>query len=179
MKQCRRFPAFLFAAIFLIVFVSCTLRQHKSIALSSFTENDVTVSISLRQEPKGDYVLSATFTPPRGYHLYSKDIPAEGVNGLGRPTLLALTSKSHLMAAGSLTESVKSQAADFEPRELLIYPEGPVTMQLPVRLPEGDQWVQDELSITYMACSANQCKPPVEAKLVPVKVPGRDVVHIQ
>ncbi len=179
MKQHRHFPALLFAALCLSVFVSCTLKQPKSIPLSAFTENDVAVSISLRQEKKGDYFLSATFTPPEGYHLYSKDIPDEGVNGLGRPTLLELTPNSRLKAIASLAENVKPQTPDFEPKELLVYPEGPVTMELPVRLPAGGEWVQDELSITYMACSANQCKPPVEARIVPVRVPGADAVEIQ
>ena len=67
-----------------------------SLALASFTENYVSVSIQLEGNDKGEYFLSATFMPPEGYHLYSKDIPITGVDGLGRPTLLELTEDSQL-----------------------------------------------------------------------------------
>jgi hypothetical protein len=160
-----------------IAFVSCTSSQSETIPLASFTENDVNVSINLLRISNGEYMLSSTFTPPEGYHLYSKDIPASGVDGLGRPTLIKLNSKSHLKAAGTLDESIKPQVPDFEPKELFVYPLGPVTLSLPVNLPPGADWVEDELSITYMACSANQCKPPVEGKIVPVRIPGADAAE--
>ncbi len=98
---------------------------------------------------------------------------------MGRPTLLELTPNSHMKATGPLTENKKPQAPDFEPKELLVYPQGPVTLSLPVDLPPGAEWVEDELSVTYMACSASQCKPPVEAKIVPVRIPGADTVNIK
>jgi hypothetical protein len=44
-------------------------------------------------------------------------------------------------------------------------------------LPPGADWMEDELSITFMACSANQCKPPVEGKIVPVRIPGADAAE--
>lgn len=133
------------------------------------------VSISVTQQSNGEYFLNATFTPPQGYHLYSKDIPATGVDGLGRPTLLGLTPNSHMKVKGPLAENKKPETPDFEPKQLLVYPLGAVTLSLPVELPAGDQWIQDELSITYMACSNNKCKPPVEGKIVPVRIPGADV----
>lgn len=117
-------------------------------------------------------MLSATFTPPEGYHLYSKDIPITGIDGLGRPTLLELTPKSQLSATGDLMESIKAQEPDFEPKELLIYPLGAVTLSLPVELPSGSGWTEDEIQITYMACSASQCKLPVVAKRVLIAIPG-------
>jgi hypothetical protein len=156
--------------------VSCTSGQSKPIPLASFNESYVNVSVSLVQEPDGIYVLSATFTPPKGYHLYSKDIPATGVDGLGRPTLLELSSNSLIKAAGPLTESVIPLVPDFEPRELLVYPAGAVTLSLPVELPAGDQWREDELSVTYMACSPTECKPPVVGRIVPVRVPGAELL---
>src|SRR5512147_3116730 len=105
-------------ALLSTTFVSCTSNPGKVIPLSSFTENDVDVTISLVQKADRKYALSGTFTPPDGYHLYSKDIPLTGVDGLGRPTLLELTPNSHMQAAGSLIESEKPQAPDFEPRKL-------------------------------------------------------------
>jgi len=154
------------------VSVSCTTASSGPLALASFTENYVGVSIYLEHDSAGNTLLSATFTPPDGHHVYSKDISVNGVMGLGRPTLLELTENSQITALGKLIESAPAQEPDFEPKELLVYPEGPVTLSLPVELPPGNDWIDDQLKITYMACSAYQCKPPVEGKIVPVRIPG-------
>src|ERR671912_688386 len=87
-------------ALFFGVYVSCTPAAEEPISLASFTENYVEVSIVLEQNTSGNYLLSATFTPPEGYHLYSKDIPITGIDGLGRPTRLALTSNSLMRSVG-------------------------------------------------------------------------------
>ena len=155
---------------------SCTPASNELITLDSFTENYVEVSIYLERNSTGKYFLSATFTPPSGYHLYSKDIPYTGVNGLGRPTLLELTTASQMRAIGELTESAKAQEPGFEPKELLVYPLGAVTLSLPVELPPGREWIEDEIKITYMTCSDSQCKPPVEGKIVLVRIPGTDAI---
>jgi hypothetical protein len=131
----------------------------------------------LEHDSRGNCLLSATFTPPDGYHLYSKDIPVTGIDGLGKPTLLELTADSQITAIGGLMESVKAQEPEFEPKELLVYPRGPVTLSLPVELPSGDGWIEEELEITYMACSASQCKPPVVAKRVLVPIPCEDTFY--
>lgn len=157
--------------------VSCAPAPSTPLALAAFSENYVTVSISLEGKD-GSYFLAATFTPAEGHHLYSKDIPIHGLEGLGRPTRLELTEASQMRALGDLIESAKAQEPDFEPKELLVYPAGPVTLQLPVELPPGKDWIDDEVRITYMACSAVQCKPPVEGKIVPVRVPGAEMFGI-
>jgi hypothetical protein len=156
--------------------VSCASAQSQSISLAAFTENYVQVSICLERSSAGSYALSATFTPPQGYHLYSKDIPITGKDGLGRPTLLELTPDSLLKTSGPLLENVKAQVPDFGPKELLVYPPGAVTLSLPVELPVSNGWIEDELEVTYMACSAGQCKPPVVAKRVLVAIPGVDIL---
>ena len=152
--------------------VSCTPSQKEGVFLASFTENFVDVAIYLQQDSGGSYSISATFTPPDGYHLYSKDIPVTGVEGLGRPTLLELTYDSLLNATGTLIESVKAEVPEFGPKELLVYPVGVVTLRLPVKLPHGNNVLEEEVQITYMACSASQCKPPVVAKHIPVQIPA-------
>jgi len=161
--------------------VSCTpdlySPQSQPVSLASFTENYVDVSIYLESDSGGKYSLSATFTPPDGYHLYSKDIPLGGVDGLGRPTLIELTNESHMKVKGELTESLKAEEPNFEPKQLLVYPTGVVTLSLPVELPPGSDWVDDEIKITYMACSASQCKPPVAGKIVLIHIPGEDVFN--
>jgi hypothetical protein len=84
-----------------------------------------------------------------------------------------------MIAAGELNESVAAQEPEFEPKELLVYPEGPVTLYLPIQLPPGSEWIDDEIRITYMACTAYQCKPPVEGKVVQVRVPGAEAFDNQ
>ena len=170
----RRLAVLLWTVLVLGAFVSCAPAAKEEITLASFTENYVDVSIYLEQNALGDYVVSARFTPPEGYHLYSKDIPITGVNGLGRPTLLELTSNSLMKTTGVLSESLSAELPEFEPRELLVYPSGAVTLSLPVELPPGNAWIADEVKVTYMACSASLCKPPVMGKVVPVRVPGAD-----
>ncbi len=174
MKLHRCFNVLLSTLLLLVASVSCAPTASKPFALASFTENYVSVSIVLERASTGNTFLSATFTPPEGHHLYSKDIPINGLKGLGRPTLLELTAKSQMTTLGELTESVPAQEPDFEPKELLVYPAGPVTLRLPVQLPSGKGWIDDEVKITYMACSAYQCKPPVEGKAVPIRVPGAE-----
>ena len=150
-----------------------------SLPLASFTENNVDVLIRLEDDQQGGVILSASFNPPEGYHLYSKDTPRIGLNGLGRPTLLELPANSLMTASSELMESVKAQVPDFEPRELLVYPVGAVTLSLRVELPQGDEWADDFVSVTYMACSDTLCYPPVMGKLVPIRVPGVDVSNPQ
>lgn len=175
-KLQHRFAVLLWAVLALRGFVFCTPAAEGPILLASLTENYVEVSIFLEQNAAGNYMLSATFTPPQGYHLYSKDIPVTGIEGLGRPTLLALTSKSVMKANGVLTESAKAEAPKFEPRELFVYPLGAVTLRLPVELPPGNDWIDDEVQVTYMACSASLCKPPVVGKIVSIRIPGADML---
>jgi len=143
--------------------------------LASFTENEVTVSIYVDKNTDGEYFLSAKFTPPDGYHLYSKDIPITGVDGLGRPTLLELTEESQIKSLGELAESVKAELPNFEPRELLVYPSGVVTLSVPIELPLGNGWVKDVVKVTYMACSDGGCKAPVTGKLVSIRIPSAEL----
>lgn len=168
----RSFLSLTCATMVVAASASCAPVKSKHILLAAFTENDVGVSIFLEPQSEEKYILSATFTPPEGYHLYSKDIPLTGIDGVGRPTLIELTPTSQLNAAGDLRESVKAQEPDFEPKALLIYPAGPVTLSLPVELPTGNGWTEAEVQITYMACSASQCKLPVVGKRVLIAVPG-------
>lgn len=165
----------------LLMLSACTSQKNVSMPLSlaEFTENDVEVSIHLDRNTQGTYLLSATFTPPDGNYMYSKDIPITGVDGLGRPTLLELTADSQMNSLGGLIESVPAEVPDFEPKELLIYPHGAVTLSLPVELPAGNEWVEDVIKVTYMSCSETGCKPPVVGKLISVRVPGEDMAVSQ
>ena len=175
-----KIKSILFVTVLLMI--SACARQKNdstSLSLATFKDNDVEVSIYLDSNADGEYFLTATFAPPDGYHLYSKDIPITGVDGLGRPTLLELTPESQMKLAGGLIESVRAEVPNFEPIELLVYPPGSVTLSLPVELPPGNEWVDDVVKVTYMACSDHGCKAPVTGKLVPVRIPGVDLLANQ
>jgi hypothetical protein len=174
------FPLLLFAFCVIFILASCAPRLRLSPAsplpLAAFTGNGVAVSIALEQDASGRVFLAATFTPTEaGFHLYNKDLPANGINGLGRPTRLELVPASRMQAAGDLTVSLPAgQEEDLE--EFMTYPEGPVTLRLAVILPAGDGWMEDQVSVTFMACSENACHPPIVGKIVSVRVPGAALI---
>jgi hypothetical protein len=167
-------------SLFILILVSCArgskLAPGKPLPLASVTENSVEVSISLGQESNGRIFLAATFSPTEaGYHLYSKNIPRNGINGLGRPTLLELTPESKMQAMGELMVSLPEET-QIGLDGLMTYPAGPVTLRMEVGLPAGDDWVEDVISVTYMACSDVSCLPPIVGRLVPIRVPGSGMI---
>jgi hypothetical protein len=175
------FDLLVFATLVLFT-VSCNTHPDyspgTSVSLADFSKNSVTVSVQLERDTAGNFYLAATYTPIDGYHLYSKDIPRKGVDGVGRPTLLELTSDSKLQATGGLIENPATQSESLRPHDLLIYPAGPVTLKLPVLLPDSKKLMDDSISISYMACSSSTgiCKPPVEGEIIKIKIPGNKYV---
>ena len=168
-------PFFLFAFIGL---ASCqpapVLEPGKMLQLAASTENYVEVTIALERRENDQFFLSATFTPQApSLHLYSKDIPKTGIDGLGRPTLLELSKDSPLQAVSELTESASPQPPATPPFELLTYPAGAVTLSLRILLPNGNNWINDEVIVTYMACNEQGCRPPVQQKPIAIKIPGK------
>jgi hypothetical protein len=159
-----------FLALLALFSAACT--PSKALELAHFTENSVDVSIRLAKTETGGTILSATFTPPKGFHLYSKDLPRGGVDGLGRPTLLELPENAKMQPAGPMIESIAAEIPASEPKDLLVYPAGPVTLSLPVSLPKVTEQFEDIISVTFMACTDTGCKPPVVEKLIPIKVPS-------
>lgn len=161
----------MFLVILSATLASACSAKEEALKLADFTKNSVTVSIYLSAPKEGPSFLVAAFVPSDGLHLYSKDIPRNGVDGLGRPTLLELTQASQMKAAGELMESVPAQIPDFEPKDLLVYPAGLVTLTLPVTFPIGKNWVDDEISVTYMACNDTGCRAPVVNQIIAVHIP--------
>lgn len=137
----------------------------------------MSVSIRLENDGPGMYFLSATFNPESGLHLYSKDLPISGIDGLGRPTLVEAGAESQYKVKGELIESVAAQIPEFEPKTLLVYPVGAVTLRLPIDLPAGKGWVDDMVKITYMACSENGCKAPVMGMEIAIRIPGKEALY--
>ena len=152
----RRVAAF--CAALLSTAVLCGSYPPGSDLAGEYRESGVTVTLLLRAG-----TLTATYRPDSaGFHLYSADLPVNGMDGLGRPTVL--TAGHGLAAAGPAV-------ADREPItlhevelgvDLPVYPDGPVVLTLPVTV--SAELV--EAIIGYAACSRTQCLQPVTDKVV-------------
>jgi hypothetical protein len=149
--------------------------------LADATERNVAVSLDLERDSAGNPILAATYTPTKpGFHLYSIDLPLEGADGLGRPTQLELAARTLLAPRGPVTASAVAFAdtSISTSRPLLIYPEGPVTLRLPITLPASAAPISEQVSVSYMTCNTTQglCTAPVIGKtlaiLIPAELPG-------
>lgn len=166
--------------ILLIALAACqptpnTPHQPGRYDLNSFTKNDVTVTTAIEIASEGDATLIATFTPLEPtLHLYSMELPPKGIDGIGRPTRLELVS-GKLEAAGAVSADVTAVShtiPNFD-QPFPLYPDGPVTLTLPVQLPLTQPELRDaEISLTYMACSSDGgCKPPVTDYRLNISLP--------
>ena len=148
--------------------------QSERWPLTRFAEHDVSVEIALERSRSGTTWLVGTYTPSRAtLHLYGKDLPKSGIHGVARPTLLELVSSASIRPAGPLVADqptidlhVAALGSTFP-----VYPEGAVTLRLPVTLTARDS-ATAELSVTYMACSDRTCLPPVIDRRIAVRIPG-------
>ncbi|GAA0264164.1 hypothetical protein GCM10009527_070300 [Actinomadura nitritigenes] len=128
---------------------------HKSAPERStrFTEGGVEVSVSVT-----DTAVKAVYRPLRpGFYVYSVDLPAGGVDGLGVATRLDV--RGGLTATGRSTADrpVRTLVLPSLGVSLPVYPDGPVTLSLPVRKTGRSA----EVVISYAACSSGTCLPPV------------------
>ncbi|KPI10288.1 hypothetical protein OV450_3355 [Actinobacteria bacterium OV450] len=138
---------------------------------TGFTEQGVTVTLSVSDWHASKGTLTAVFTPERkGFHLYSTDLPTGGVEGVGRPTAVSVSGS--VEADGKLTASaeVRSITVPGVETPLPVYPDGPVTTTLPVRADgNGDATVL----IGYASCSTQDgCTIPVSDRPVHLHVTG-------
>jgi len=137
-------------------------------SLAKFTEKGVSVEIVVEQDQAGQTWLAGTFTPTKPkFHLYSKDLPRTGISGVGRPTLLEVIAPADLRPIGSLQadQPVQDLYFDILQQSFPVYPDGAVTVRLPLGKPERST-IPIELAITYMACSDTTCLAPVENKRI-------------
>src|SRR5262245_52900049 len=107
-----------------LILVGCTRNTSNGVLVSGpfteraqlaeFVENGVGVKVALETGPDQKPFLRATFTPTEaGFHLYSKDLPTGGINGIGVPTRFAV-------APGEAISSVGKPFSDVEPKELRV-----------------------------------------------------------
>ena len=138
-------------------------------------ENEVSVTVEVVRHPAGQLQLLAKFTPTREhFHLYSKDLPKSGVEGLGRPTLIEIVSPfGAIRPTGALTAYQPTHDLSFESLGLIfpVYPEGAVTLGLPFEFISADGVDSVELSVTYMSCSDQICLAPVVDRRFTVNIP--------
>ncbi|MFF9982185.1 hypothetical protein [Streptomyces erythrochromogenes] len=136
-----------------------------------FSENGVTVTLSVAGWKASEGTLTAVFTPEKkGFHLYSTELPATGIEGVGRPTAVAVAGV--LKAKGSLKAAaeVRSISVPGVDAQVPVYPDGPVTTTLPVRADgNGDATVL----VGYASCSTRDgCTIPVSDRPVRLRITG-------
>ncbi len=134
--------------------------------LATLTKNFVSVEISLERGAGSSATLIGVFTPTLPtLHLYSVDLKGE----LGVPTRLEPKQGGALVAAGALTADQKPHVVD----DLSVYPEGPVTVRLPITLPgtADGAAVEATVLVSYMACD-QACRNPVIKQAVTIQLPS-------
>ncbi|MFI5669925.1 hypothetical protein [Streptomyces sp. NPDC051704] len=144
---------------------------HRPAPTTSFTDQGVTVTLSVSDWHTSTGTLSAVFTPERkGFHLYSTDLPADGVEGVGRPTAMAVTGAIKAAGRPAAAAEVRSITVPGVQAPVPVYPDGPVTLTLPVRADaDGDATVL----IGYASCSTQDgCTIPVSDHPVHLDVTG-------
>jgi hypothetical protein len=122
-------------------------------ATARFTESGVEVTIKVTRS-----TVRATYRPVRpGFHIYGIDLPPGGVAGLGVPT--RLTVRAGLTATGRATADRTVRMLDLPTLHvrLPVYPDGPVTVSLPVRRSGR----MADVVVSYGACSSSTCLAPV------------------
>lgn len=152
--------------------------------LAQFSDQGVTVVIGVKDRTATQATLVATLTPEQpGFHLYSIDLPADGIQGVGRP--ISLTVQGSLSASGPLAAQTKATTLRLAGTDLTlpVYPDGPVTVDLPVAIgaqsgatgQSGQSMPGAQSGATalvgYAACSESACLPPVSGHAVQLTLP--------
>lgn len=135
-----------------LVIAGCGHPQPQS-AAAHFTDSGVEATISASSS-EAKAVLRPTMP---GFHIYSVDLPQGGIDGLGIPTRLSV--RAGLAPTGHATadKAVRLLTLPGLNVRLPVYPDGPVTITLPVRR-TGDT---AEIRVSYGACSSSTCLAPV------------------
>ena len=140
----------------------------------SFTENFVRVELAAARDERGAPYLRGRFMPERpGDHLYSKDLPADGIDGAGRPTRLRLDPPESAAVGAALTADQPLHDLIYPgfSRPFPVYPDGPVELRLALAATTADRPVT--VHVSYMACSSGGgCLPPVDDHAVPLVLPA-------
>ncbi|MFD9685096.1 hypothetical protein ACFWXO_04970 [Kitasatospora sp. NPDC059088] len=138
--------------------------------IASYRGGGVTVSLRLAPGDDGHLVLAATFTPDEaGFHLYSVDLPADGIDGLGLPTRLAVRGGLTPDGAVRADRPLRTVSPLDLGVQLPVYPDGAVTVALPARRTATGP---SEAVVSFGACSEQRCLIPVTDQVVPLGAVG-------
>ncbi|MFJ5548118.1 hypothetical protein [Streptomyces sp. NPDC093225] len=180
-RYARAFGAGLLSTAVLLSVASCTGGDDgraADVPTASFSENGVAVTLRVTGWDGAHGTLTADFVPQeKGFHLYSVDLPAQGVDGIGRPTALAVhgTVRPH----GRLTADVPVRKIHSPGTDALlpVYPDGPVTTTLPLT---ADGSGAGYVSVGYALCNATEgCLIPVQDHRVPLAVTDDGIAFTQ
>ncbi|MEU5982559.1 hypothetical protein [Streptomyces sp. NPDC047434] len=142
-------------------------RAQRPAAVTEFNENGVTVRLSVSDWKASAGTLVATFTPDdAGFHLYSTALPADGIDGVGRPT--ELRTSGTVAAAGEPTVDAPVRTIEVPGVRgaVPVYPDGPVTVTLPIRATAPGR---ANVLVGYASCSSTEgCTIPVADRAVPL-----------
>jgi len=146
-----------------------------TLSTATRTQAGVAVRVSVMGQGSAGWRLKVLLVPlSRGFHLYSLSLPNGGEQGLGIPTRLSV--RGALEATGAATAQEPTRLLDIAVLgvKLPVYPDGPVTLDLPVRdaaaAASGDGAVA-QVVVSYGACSSATCLAPVIGEVIPVSVP--------
>ena len=138
-------------------------------AIASVSQQGVRVDLRWTPASARNGTLAATFAPLRkGFHLYSAQLPATGIEGVGRPTRLEVGGRLVAMAPATADRAVTSLHVAGVDAPVPVYPDGPVTLWVPVQLSGSGP---DQVWLSYAACSSSTCLPPVTRLPVPLTLP--------
>jgi len=142
--------------------------------LREFATNGVRVAFFLESDSQGLPLLRATFTPTEhGFHLYSKDLDPKRTGGVGMPTRLELLPHSSVRVSGPVFSDVSPQSHRFAELNATvdIYPDGPVTLRLPIEFLGVTTSIAVQVAVSYMACKTDGvCLRPVERQILEVQI---------
>lgn len=141
---------------------------------TKFTRNGVTVELSVAEWKAPNGTLKVTFTPTDdGFHLYSTDLPEDGVEGVGRPTVIALGGAITATEEPTASSDVRNISVPGVKSTVAVYPDGPVTLTVPIHA-EGTG--KAAALLTYASCSSSEgCTLPVESHPVAMHVTDDEV----
>ena len=147
------------------------LLAHATAAeVATTSAHSVTVTVAVEQVAGDRAVLVGRFVPDAAVspplHLYGIDL----VGTLGLASRLALAPGGPAEATGPLSADQPTHDLDGLP----VYPEGPIELRLPIRLPAGPTGSQIpvEVLVSYMACSTVTCKNPVKDARLTLTLPA-------
>jgi hypothetical protein len=134
-------------------------RSHPRHLTGRFQANGVTVTVTLQASDRPSAHVTATFRPDQpGFHLYSIDLPPEGVDGLGIATKFSAVRGLQATGPPSANRPLRTLRPTGLDVDLPVYPDGPVTVSLPVT---PDPRESPVVAVSYAACSQQRCMMPV------------------